>query len=209
MPRPPILRPGHPLEPETPQPASWGSTIKRGAPGCAVTVQQEALGVWYAQHPRRPAPLARQMAIALVTVALDGMACYLAAHALGESQGATMAWTGLFLAVLAGGQVALDFYRERGERAWRALAIFVRLVVTLLGTGGKGLVSASRSRPMTAVSSASRPATPRSSPAAIAAIVTALAAVTRLTTLRDTAAALGPDASSGRAVSWTQSRFAN
>jgi hypothetical protein len=86
-----------------------------------------------AERPRRRAPLPRQVSFALVTVALDGVACYFAAQALDGSQDATLVWTGLFLAVLAGGEVALDFYRDRNLRAWRILAILTGGFVGLLG----------------------------------------------------------------------------
>jgi hypothetical protein len=104
-----------------------------------------------AERPRRRAPLPRQVTIAIGTVALDGVACYFAAQALDGSQDATLVWTGLFLGVLAGGEVALDFYRDRSERAWHALVIIIGVFVTLLGTlrfwflatiGGGGLVPA-------------------------------------------------------------------
>jgi hypothetical protein len=86
-----------------------------------------------AERPRRRAPLPRQVTLALVTVVLDGVACYFAAQALDGSQDATLVWTGLFLAVLAGGEVALDFYRDRNERTWRALIVLTGVFVTLLG----------------------------------------------------------------------------
>ena len=109
-----------------------------------------AHGVIQAGHPRRHAPLPRQLTFALGTVVLDGLACYLAAPALGGSLDATLAWTGLFLGVLAGGEAALGFYRDRGDRAWRVLAVlagfFVLLLSTLrlwfLATTGTGLVPA-------------------------------------------------------------------
>jgi len=85
------------------------------------------------ERPRRRAPLPRQVIFALMTVALDGVACYFAAQALDGSQDATLVWTGLFLAVLAGGEVALDFYRDRNLRNWHALAILTGAFVTLLG----------------------------------------------------------------------------
>ena len=53
------------------------------------------------QHPRRRAPLPRQAFFALVTIALDGVACYFAAQALNGSQDSTLVWTAMFLAVLA------------------------------------------------------------------------------------------------------------
>ena len=82
-------------------------------------------------QPHRRALLPRQVTFALVTVIPDGLACYLAALALGGGLDATLAWTGLFLAVLAGGQAALGFC---GDRARRALAVLTGLVVILLGT---------------------------------------------------------------------------
>ena len=78
-----------------------------------------AYQVMQAGQPHRRAPLPRQVLIALVTVILDGLACYLTALALGGSLDATLAWTGLFLGVLAGGQAALGFCRDRGDRARR------------------------------------------------------------------------------------------
>lgn len=87
-----------------------------------------------AERPRRHAPLPRQIALALLTVILDGVACYFAAQALDGSQDATLVWTGLFLGVLAGGEVALDFYRDRNMRTWRFLVVFIGFFVMLLGT---------------------------------------------------------------------------
>ena len=86
-----------------------------------------------AEHPRRRSPLPRQAALAAWTVALDGVACYLAAQALDASQDSTLVWTALFLAVLAGGEVALDFYRDRNLRAWQILAFTTSAFVGLLG----------------------------------------------------------------------------
>ncbi len=86
-----------------------------------------------AEYPRRRAPLPRQVILALITVALDGVACYFAAQALDGSQSATWVWTGLFLGVLAGGEVALDFYRDRNLSVWRALVALTGVFVTLLG----------------------------------------------------------------------------
>jgi hypothetical protein len=160
----------------------------------------------YARH-RRLAPWARM--VALAALALDGVACYFAAQALGRSQGDIMVWACLFFAVLSAGQVTLDFCQKRCEHAWRELAILLRPFVTLLGTRGKGLLPAPSPHAMAAASSASRPTTPRSSPAAIAAIVTALTAATRATAIWDTAAALAPNASAGRVMPWKQSRFAH
>jgi hypothetical protein len=86
-----------------------------------------------AERPRRRAPLPRQVILALATVTLDGVACYFAAQALDGGQDTTLVWTGLFLAVLAGGEVALDFYRDRNLRVWRALVALTGVFVTLLG----------------------------------------------------------------------------
>jgi hypothetical protein len=86
-----------------------------------------------AERPRRRAPLPRQVILALLTVALDGVACYFAAQALDGSQDTTLVWTVLFLAVLAGEEVALDFYRDRNLRTWRTLATLTGAFVVLLG----------------------------------------------------------------------------
>jgi hypothetical protein len=75
-----------------------------------------------AENPDRRAPRNRQLAIAGLTVILDGVACNFAAQALGNDQLQTAAWTGLFLAVLAGGEIALDHYKDRNRRVWRAVA---------------------------------------------------------------------------------------
>ena len=75
-----------------------------------------------AEYPHRTAPLLRQACLAALTVGLDAVACWFAAQALGDGQAQTLLWTVLFLAVLAGGEVALDYCRERGGRAWRLLA---------------------------------------------------------------------------------------
>jgi hypothetical protein len=75
-----------------------------------------------AEDPGRRAPRGRQLAIAGVTVLLDTVACNFAAQALGNDQLQTDAWTALFLAVLAGGEIALDHCRTRNRRAWRAVA---------------------------------------------------------------------------------------
>ena len=86
-----------------------------------------------AECPHRRAPLARQVVLMLCTVALDGVGCYFAAQALGGGLFGTLAWTGLFLAVLAGGLVALDYYRDRRRRTWRALAVLLGAFVAGLG----------------------------------------------------------------------------
>lgn len=116
---------------------------------------EEAAGVAHqtiqAERPRRRSPLPRQVAFATWTIALDGVACYFAAEALDAGQDSTLAWTVLFLAVLATGEVALDFYRDRNLRAWQILAVTIAAFVALLGVlrfwflatvGADGLVPA-------------------------------------------------------------------
>ena len=115
---------------------------------------------------RRRAWLPLRLLLALAALALDGMACYFAVQALGGSQSDILLWTCLFLGALSAGQIILDFCRKR---AWRALAT--------LSTRGKCLVPAFSSRPVTAASSASRPASPRAPPTATAVIVIALAVI--------------------------------
>lgn len=86
-----------------------------------------------AERPSQRAPLPRQVTAAAGTVVLDGVACYFAAQALNGSQDSTFVWTGLFLVALGGGEAALDFYRDRNERAWRALVVLIAAFITLLG----------------------------------------------------------------------------
>ena len=86
-----------------------------------------------AENPRRRAPLCRQRGYALVTVALDGVACYFAAEALDGSRDTTLVWTVLFLAILAIGEIALDFYRDRSLRAWHTVTSILILFVGGLG----------------------------------------------------------------------------
>jgi hypothetical protein len=86
-----------------------------------------------AEDPERRAPRARQLAIVGLTVVLDGVACNFAAQALGNDQLQTDAWTALFLAVLAGGEVALDHCRDRNRRLWRAVAAGLAAFVGGLG----------------------------------------------------------------------------
>ena len=76
-----------------------------------------------AEYPHRRAPLLRQVLIAALTLALDAVACWFAAQALGNGQIETLLWTVLFLAVLAAGEVALDHYSERPGWIWRGLAV--------------------------------------------------------------------------------------
>ena len=73
-----------------------------------------------AEQPTRRAPRARQLMLAGGTVALDAVACGLAAEALGNDWFQTLAWAALFLAVLTLGEAALDLAsRRRSRRAWR------------------------------------------------------------------------------------------
>jgi hypothetical protein len=82
-----------------------------------------------AEYPHRRSPLVQQAVLAGVTVGLDAVACWFAAQALDSDRDETLLWTALFLAVLAGGELALDHFSERGGRAWRllvaGLAVFV------------------------------------------------------------------------------------
>lgn len=104
-----------------------------------------------AEFPHRSAPLLRQAFTAAFTIGLDGVACWFAAQALGNGQTETLLWTVLFLAVLAGGEVALDYYSERSGRTWRLLLAGLLAFVTGLGilrflylatVGGNGTVAA-------------------------------------------------------------------
>jgi hypothetical protein len=117
------------------QAADTAARSARAADESAVAAQKlvVAHSTVQAERPRRRAPLPRQAFFALVTIALDGVACYFAAQALDGSQDATMVWTILFLAVLAGGEVTLDFCRDRNLRAWRTLAALTGVFVALLG----------------------------------------------------------------------------
>jgi hypothetical protein len=68
----PARPPRSPLE--VPAPPELSATAADSATVAYRTVQ--------AEHPRRRAPLPRQVILALITVALDGVACYFAAQAL-------------------------------------------------------------------------------------------------------------------------------
>jgi heme A synthase len=86
-----------------------------------------------AENPERRGPRSRQLAIAGVTLALDAVACDFAAQALGNGQLETLAWTTLFLAVLACGELALDYYRDRRRKLWRVFAVGLAGFVAGLG----------------------------------------------------------------------------
>lgn len=87
-----------------------------------------------AEFPERRAARPRQLLLAAITIGLDAVACNFAAQALGDGQRETLLWTGLFLAVLAAGEIALDAYRERQRGvAWRVLAVGLAGFVLLLG----------------------------------------------------------------------------
>lgn len=86
-----------------------------------------------AERPQRRASRPRQLLLTLVAVALDGVACYFAAEALGGNQSATLVWTVLFLAVLGGGELALDVCRDRNPGLFRPLAIVLGAFVSGLG----------------------------------------------------------------------------
>jgi hypothetical protein len=86
----------------------------------------------HAEHNRH-APLPRQVTLAAATVGLDGLACYFAAQALDGSQDTTLVWTVIFLAVLASGEVGLDFYQDRNRRAACVLGSVLGTFIVLLG----------------------------------------------------------------------------
>ena len=119
----------------TRQAADAATRSGRAADLAAMTAETAKIAyqIIQAEDRQRRAPLLRQRCYAAVTVALDGVACYFAAQALGGSQDATLIWTVLFLAILATGEVALDFYQDRDRRAWRT--ILTVLVVFIAGLG--------------------------------------------------------------------------
>jgi len=104
--------------------AKQAATIARQAKVTHQAIQAEQ---------QRQAPLPRQLMLALVTVALDAVASYFAAQALDGSQTSTLVWTVLFLAVLAGGEVGLDVYKDRRPRAFYTLVGFLGVFILLLG----------------------------------------------------------------------------
>jgi hypothetical protein len=104
-----------------------------------------------AEFPERTAPKLRQWLIAVGFLALDAVACYFAAQALGGSQDETVAWAGLFLALLGAGEIALDLYRDGHQILWRWTAFVLGAFIALLGVlrfwflvtvGTEGLITA-------------------------------------------------------------------
>jgi hypothetical protein len=133
--------------------ADTAARSARAAEQSAAAAQQAARAyrTLQAEHPRRRAPLLRQAILAFGTVMLVGVACYFAAQALGASANETFVWAGLFVAILAGGAVALDSYKDRSKRIWRVLIILIGAFILLLGilrfwflmtVGAGGVVSA-------------------------------------------------------------------
>ena len=87
-----------------------------------------------AEYPHRHAPLLQQALIAAFTVGLEAVGCWFAVQALGNGQAETLLWTVLFLAVLAAGEVGLDYASERSSRVWRLLSSGLLVFVAGLGT---------------------------------------------------------------------------
>lgn len=86
-----------------------------------------------AEHPDRTAPRLRQYLIAAGALALDGVACYFAAEALGGAQPESLAWAGLFLVLLGAGEIAMDYCRDGHRGLWRAIAAILAVFIILLG----------------------------------------------------------------------------
>lgn len=110
-----------------------------------------AHGAAQAEHPDREAPRSRQWLFAGGALALDAVACYFAAEALGGSQPESLAWAGLFLALLAAAEIGLDHYRDSHRGLWRGIAFVLGGFIALLGllrfsflatVGTEGLVAA-------------------------------------------------------------------
>lgn len=105
----------------------------------------------HAENADRAAPRPRQWLMAGGLLALDAVACYFAAQALGGSPAETLAWAGLFLALLGAGEVTLDLHREAHRGLWRWTACILVAFIALLGVlrfwflatvGTEGLVTA-------------------------------------------------------------------
>jgi hypothetical protein len=109
--------------------ASWRRV---GAAEAAAAYAEAAYVAVQAEQPDRTAPRVRQLLLAAVALGLDGVACNMAAQTMGDSGPATWLWTVYFLAVLAGGEIALDLSRGR-PLAWRLLAGCMAGYVLLLG----------------------------------------------------------------------------
>ncbi len=82
---------------------------------------------------RRRVRLPRRTLLAIATSGPAGVACYFSALGLDAAPGSTLVWTVLFLGVLAGGVLALSFYRERDRQIWRLLAVLLGGFIGLLG----------------------------------------------------------------------------
>jgi hypothetical protein len=86
-----------------------------------------------AEYPHRRAPLVQQVLVAGFTILLDAVACWFAAQALDSDRDETLLWTVLFLAVLAGGEIGLDYFSEHHGRIWRLLVAGLAVFVAGLG----------------------------------------------------------------------------
>lgn len=86
-----------------------------------------------AKQPDRNAPRPRQWLLAAAALGLDGVACVFAAEALDGSQLETYGWAGLFLALLAAGELALDHYRDTHRALWRSITGILGAFIGLLG----------------------------------------------------------------------------
>jgi hypothetical protein len=86
-----------------------------------------------AEHPERTAPRPRQWLIAAIFLGLDAVACYFAAEALDGGPAVTLAWAGLFLALLGAGEVTLDLSSDDNPVLWRWTAATLGAFITLLG----------------------------------------------------------------------------
>lgn len=87
-----------------------------------------------AEHPERTAPRPRQWLIAAIFLGFDAVACYFAAEALNGSPAVTLAWAGLFLALLGAGEVMLDLSSDDHPILWRWTVGILATFIALLGT---------------------------------------------------------------------------
>jgi hypothetical protein len=124
--------------------ASQGAHDTVGHAAAAVaaeTVAQTAHDLSEESDTRRHGPLPRRYLAVIAAVALDAIACYLAAQVFGGDQTSTLLVTALLLAGLAGGEIWLDFTSRRahqqpngaGNLAWQAVACGLGLFVIALG----------------------------------------------------------------------------